>query len=296
MRFNKHIKYKNLFLILLFPLYLYITIHLSISKSRDYETYLEMIKNQHKSDLFFNFFVSLLKYTTESPVAIYSLYIFLSSCLMFFFFIKRKTKLYWIAIYFLLFYLLHSVTQIRTGMASFMVALLLTSRQNKYRLLIPIAATIHSSALLFCSIIKETNKILPIIIINFTLVSCAIFLATDFEKINLYSQEFNETKILSLNFIFSAFLNYSLLFHSKINKIHKYTILSLSISTFTIYFLFIDFKAISGRFLEISNAVTILYASTLDKKDTINSIAKKIIFLLAIFVFINSNFINSILI
>lgn len=259
-------KYARLaMLMLLLPAAAALTISLSQNYSRDYEIYIDLITWQEPTDFAFDAFVRFGYAIDLEPSRIYSLYVSSLVVLMAYFFWSRRISGYWILIYLLNFYLLHPVTQIRASTASLLVAVFLSSRNPTIRALTLVTPLAHISAGIFATAgLAAKNRLL--IAFSFVAPVAALFLYQPaIEKLARYVASDNETRSIPFGLI-EYLLFTTLLVLSRLDRSEKARISSIVTVTLAIYLTFIDYAAISNRFLEISFAVVILHASYLDRK------------------------------
>lgn len=273
-------------------------LNLSINWSRDYESYLEIILTNESTDVLFDAFIEFGQQLGLGPEGIYNLYFLCAWSIFSYYCYSRKISFYWIVVYFLNFGLLHLVTQVRVGMASFVVALLLTSARPLIRFFMPLSTSIHASAIVYVAgLINYKNVISNVVAGIIPLALVIVSLNFNNERILRYENEANETQLISISFLVYIYLLFVVAL-SKVERQIKSLMIGVGISTIVIYWLFIDFKAVSNRFVEMSSAVTILLlaANDLNNGRSVPPLVLKFSHLVvSVIVFYFSNIKNSIL-
>jgi hypothetical protein len=240
-----------------------LTAFLSINYSRDYDIYIDIIASHTATDFLFDFFVASGHAAELCPSTIYFFYLSAQVLLLVYFFYSRQISKYWIAIYLLNFYLLHMVTQLRAAMASLLIALFLSSSRPLVRALTLSAPFVHVSSFIFSTAGLARKNWLAIVLSFVAPIVALLIYQPENEKLLLYAVDNNETTSTPFGlFAFIAFV--SLVMLSKIDCEEKLRVLSIMVITMIIYIIFIDYKAISNRFLEMSFAILLLYTASID--------------------------------
>jgi hypothetical protein len=277
-----------------------LTLFISITYSRDYSTYLEIISSMDSTDLIFDAYIRGGDALGAGPELIYSLYSATHLGLLMLFFAKRRVPIYWISVYLLCFGSLHVTTQIRAGMASLVLAFLLTSTRHWVRFLTPISMSIHSSTVLFIgSGISARRPVLVAMTMVGTTAVALYFAFTTSEKLSLYALDINESQTISIA-VASYIVSLITILFARLDPTYKAILLTAGAITIAVYIQFLDIKAISNRFVELSHAVSILMFGALDspmrnRKPSFPKWLKFLLLINALLLFYVSNVSNSIL-
>lgn len=281
--------------IVMTPVILWVSVHYS----RDYSTYLDVIATRESVDPFFDAYVAIGIFLGADPEYVYLLFSTTFIGLLIFFFRRRKVSNYWILIYVLCFGLLHVVTQIRAGMASVVLALFLTSNRYWIRFLTPMSVGVHTSAVLFLGAGFERRRPWLIVLAMIGAIAAAFMFGPVSEKLILYAVDFNEAQTVSIALvIYTVALGAMVV--SRMERTDKAMLLTVGLLTIAVYFAFLDIKAVSNRFVELSLAVSLLIFGALDqprpdRKPVFSIRLKAVILGSALLFFYVSNVKNSVL-
>lgn len=238
------------------------TIMLAINYSRDFPIYIDIIESQDSTDPIFDSVVALGQFLRLDSITTYSIFSCLLTGVLVYFLSSRKIHPYWAAIYFLHFYTLHIVTQVRAGLAIMLVTLALSASKRWVHYFTIMAPLAHASALLYAlsgwgrSVITTFLSVA----VPFALV---LTLSAGSEKIAQYIVDVNETSAIPFGLIaYIVFLGLAVT--SRLERQHKIWTLFFGTLTLVLYVMFVDFKAISNRIVEFSYAVMLLYAAAKD--------------------------------
>ena len=281
--------------VLMTPVILWVSTHYS----RDYPVYLNVISTRESTDPFFSAYVAIGSFLGTGPEFVYLLFSTTHVGLLIFFFRRRNVSSYWILIYVLCFGLLHVVTQVRAGMASVVLAFVLTSHWYWVRFLAPLSVGVHASAVLFLGAGFERRRPWLIVFAMIGTIAAVILFGSTSEKLSLYAVDLNESQSLSIAIVSYGVALGAIVF-SRLDRTDKTLLLTVGLLTVVVYFVFLDFKAISNRFVELSHAVSLLMLGALDqpsrdRKPVFSRRLKAVILVSALLLFYVSNVSNSVL-
>lgn len=232
--------------------------------SRDYGIYIDLINDRESTDPMFEAYMAVGRFLGLSAPTIYVLFSTTLVGALVYFLSTRRVSAYWIWIYLLSFGLLHVVTQVRAGMASVVIAILLTSTRRWLQLLTPVAVGIHASAVLFMGAGFARRRLWLIVLWILAPLGLLAVVGAQSDKLAQYARDVNESQSISIAVAAYAVVLLAVLF-SRLDRATKTMLLSIGLLTLGAYIAFLDLKAISNRFVELSQAATILLMGALDR-------------------------------
>ena len=281
-----NLKYKNVLFVIIILFLVFFAGLRSDSSDRDYQHYLQMFDEAPNinAEPFFVLISGIIK-NTIGNVPIVLFLVFSSLSLIIKFFAIKKLTDYWfisIFIYFSYYYILHDLTQIRVGVASAFLLLLVFPIYDrcftKFLIICLLASCFHYSAIVFLFLWflkKGLNKktlflMIPLgyvlYFINFNPV-ISIPIGNISDKLNVYNalmEEYSERQninVFNLFFLLKILIYYFLLFkYNSWKHLSKYSSLILSIFGISIFsFLFFaKFPIVAFRVNELLGVIEIV--------------------------------------